>query len=78
MARRPKNILDGLTKTMRANITLRAAHPIGGKPKPGPINIGGGPKIAPKGDKPKGPSNFGGRESANSNASPQLSSDDDS
>jgi len=57
MARTPKNILDGLTKTIRDNITLRAAHPIGGKPKPGPISIGGGPKIAPKADKPKeGPS----------------------
>jgi hypothetical protein len=42
---------------MRDNVALRAAHPIGGKPKPGPINIGGGPKIAPKADKPKeGPS----------------------
>ena len=57
MARTPKTILDGLTKAMRDNVALRAAHPIGGKPKPGPINIGGGPKIAPKADKPKeGPS----------------------
>jgi len=53
MARTPKNILEGLTKTIRDNITLRAAHPIGGKPKPGPISIGGGPKITPKGDRPK-------------------------
>jgi hypothetical protein len=53
MARTPKNILDGLTKTIRDNTALRAAHPIGGKPKPGPISIGGGPKIVLKGDKPK-------------------------
>jgi hypothetical protein len=53
MAKTPKNILEGLTKTMRDNVTLRAAHPVSGKPKPGPINIGGGPKIVLKADKPK-------------------------
>jgi hypothetical protein len=53
MARTPKNILDGLTKIIRDNTALRAAHPIGGKPKPGPISIGGGPKIVPKVDKSK-------------------------
>ena len=53
MARTPTNILDGLTKILRDNVKLRVARPIGGKPKLGPISIGGGPKIAPKVDKPK-------------------------
>jgi hypothetical protein len=66
MARTPKNILDGLTKTIRDNITLRAAHPIGGKPKPGPISIGGGPKIALKADRPKDAPTSDGRDGTNS------------
>jgi hypothetical protein len=53
MARTPTNILDGLTKILRDNVRLRVARPVGGKPKLGPISIGGGPKITPKADKPK-------------------------
>ena len=66
MARTPKNILEGLTKTIRDNITLRAAHPIGGKPKPGPISIGGGPKITPKSDRPKDAPTSDGRDGTSS------------
>jgi hypothetical protein len=51
MSKTPKSILPG-SQVLRDTIGLRAAHPTGGKPKPGSINIGGGPKITPKPDKP--------------------------
>jgi hypothetical protein len=65
MSKTPKDIFDGLTDAVRENFSLRAAHPTraahpsGGKPKPGPINIGGGPKIVPKPDKPTPPAGGG-------------------
>lgn len=60
MSKTPKNILKGLTQAARELVGLRAAHPTGGKPKPDPVNIGGGPKIVPKPDKPKAPPTHGG------------------
>jgi len=77
MARTPRTILDGLTKTLRDNIALRAAHPIGGKPKPGPIAFGGGPKIELKPAKPKDPA-ASGRDGANANGTPRRPSENDS
>ena len=66
MASTSKTILDGLTKILRDNVRSRVAHPVGGKPKLGPIGIGGGPKITLKSDKPKEAPPSGGRDAANS------------
>jgi hypothetical protein len=53
MSKTPKGAVPGLTDALRDTISLRAAHPTGGKPGTTPINIGGGPKIIAKPDKPE-------------------------